>query len=94
MLKNDTLKNGTSRVGLYGSVPPPGVLDCILLYETQVQTPERGSSQVFLYERRLLLIDDITGTCHLFELNFPQDSNFQVEVRGTSRFLGSNLSRS
>ena len=24
MLKNDTLKNGTSRVGLYGSAPPPG----------------------------------------------------------------------
>ena len=24
MLKNDTLKNGTSRVGLYGSPPPPG----------------------------------------------------------------------
>ena len=22
MLKNDTLKNGTSRMGLYGSVPP------------------------------------------------------------------------
>ena len=22
MLKNDTLKNGTSRVGLYGSAPP------------------------------------------------------------------------
>ena len=22
MLKNDTLKNGTSRIGLYGSVPP------------------------------------------------------------------------
>ena len=24
MLKNDTLKNGTSRIGLYGSAPPPG----------------------------------------------------------------------
>ena len=23
MLKNDTLKNGTSRIGLYGSAPPP-----------------------------------------------------------------------
>ena len=23
MLKNDTLKNGTSRIGLYGSLPPP-----------------------------------------------------------------------
>ena len=22
MLKNDTLKNGTSRIGLYGSAPP------------------------------------------------------------------------
>ena len=26
MLKNDTLKNGTSRIGLYGSAPP-GILD-------------------------------------------------------------------
>ena len=25
MLKNDTLKNGTSRIGLYGSAPPPGL---------------------------------------------------------------------
>ena len=24
MLKNDTLKNGTSRIGLYGSASPPG----------------------------------------------------------------------
>ena len=24
MLKNDTLKNGTSRIDLYGSAPPPG----------------------------------------------------------------------
>ena len=24
MLKNDTLKNGTSRIGLYGSAPLPG----------------------------------------------------------------------
>ena len=24
MLKNDTLKNGTSRIGLYGSAPPGG----------------------------------------------------------------------
>ena len=24
MLKNGTLKNGTSRIGLYGSAPPPG----------------------------------------------------------------------
>ena len=24
MLKNDTLKNGTSRIGLYGSNPPLG----------------------------------------------------------------------
>ena len=24
MLENDTLKNGTSRIGLYGSSPPPG----------------------------------------------------------------------
>ena len=23
MLKNDNLKNGTTRIGLYGSVPPP-----------------------------------------------------------------------
>ena len=23
MLENDTLKNGTSRIGLYGSAPPP-----------------------------------------------------------------------
>ena len=23
MLKNDTLQNGTSRIGLYGSAPPP-----------------------------------------------------------------------
>ena len=23
MLKNDILKNGTSRIGLYGSAPPP-----------------------------------------------------------------------
>ena len=23
MLKNDTLKSGTSRIGLYGSAPPP-----------------------------------------------------------------------
>ena len=27
MLKNDTLKNGTFRIGLYGSAPPPP--DCI-----------------------------------------------------------------
>ena len=25
MLKNDTLKSGTSRIGLYGSAPPPEV---------------------------------------------------------------------
>ena len=25
MLKNDTLKNGTSRIGLYGSAPPGDV---------------------------------------------------------------------
>ena len=24
MLKSDTLKNDTSRIGLYGSAPPPG----------------------------------------------------------------------
>ena len=24
MLKNDSLKNGMSRIGLYGSAPPPG----------------------------------------------------------------------
>ena len=24
MLKNDTLRNGTSRIGLYGSAPPRG----------------------------------------------------------------------
>ena len=26
MLKNDTLKNGKSRIGLYESAPPPGGL--------------------------------------------------------------------
>ena len=25
MLKNDTQKNSTSRIGLYGSAPPPGL---------------------------------------------------------------------
>ena len=30
MLKNDTLKNGTSRIGLYGSAPPPGMIALIL----------------------------------------------------------------
>ena len=25
MLKNDTLKNGTSRTGLYGNALPPGI---------------------------------------------------------------------
>ena len=32
MLKNDTLKNSTSRIGLYGSVPPPRGFDTTLLY--------------------------------------------------------------
>ena len=27
MLKNDTLKNGTSRIGLYESVPPGGICE-------------------------------------------------------------------
>ena len=26
MLKNDTLKNGTSRIGLYGSAPPGDIV--------------------------------------------------------------------
>ena len=29
MLKNDTLKNDTSRIGLYGSAPPPGLFQCL-----------------------------------------------------------------
>ena len=29
MLKNDTLKNGTSRIGLYGSAPPPREIEAM-----------------------------------------------------------------
>ena len=29
MMKNDTLKNGTYRTGLYGSVPPPACSTCV-----------------------------------------------------------------
>ena len=34
MLKNDTLKNGTSRTGLYGSAPPPPEVYYALLVNT------------------------------------------------------------
>ena len=34
MLKNDTLKNGTSRIGLYGSAPPPPGLGMVSSYVT------------------------------------------------------------
>ena len=37
MLKNDTLKNGTSRIGLYGSAPPPpGVVHTTVFLDSSV----------------------------------------------------------
>ena len=44
MLKNDTLKNGTSRIGLYGSAPPPA--------ETMAQ-PSTGLTNIL---RRQLVV--------------------------------------
>ena len=43
MLKNDTLKNGTSRTGLYGSAPPLGFfyLRSIYLSLSKVETSFR-----------------------------------------------------
>ena len=37
MLKNDILKNGTSRVGLYGSALPPGLRCTKGLYEMKTK---------------------------------------------------------
>ena len=34
MLKNDTLKNGTSRIGLYGSVPLGGFHIVVMIVST------------------------------------------------------------
>ena len=34
MLKNDTLKNGTSRIGLYGSAPPGS---CIAVLNSEMK---------------------------------------------------------
>ena len=40
MLKNDTLKNGTSGVSLYGSPPPPGCLELTEI-DSQSETVEK-----------------------------------------------------
>ena len=41
MLKNDTLKNGMSHIGLYGSAPPPWML-LLLSRQKYVRTANAG----------------------------------------------------
>ena len=52
MLKNDTLKNGTSPVGLYGSAPPPRGWNCSHLVPVEFKS---GSPDVkhTIYEMHL-----------------------------------------
>ena len=52
MLKNDTLINGTSRIDLYGSAPPPGgdkseqlVVINTIEYDSKMETILQGKSQ-------------------------------------------------
>ena len=42
MLKNDTLKNGMSRIGLYGSAPPPSRVLFSLSRKKNVRTANAG----------------------------------------------------
>ena len=70
MLKNDTLKNGTSRIGLYGSAPPGGdnaVCTRMNTYLTERESLELLSNSKFIqekpkyYERRVK-ISVLSGT--------------------------------
>ena len=42
MLKNDTLKNGMSHIGLYGSAPPPPRVLFLLSRQKYVRTVNAG----------------------------------------------------
>ena len=47
MLKNDTLKNGTSHIGLYGSAPLPGVIRKLAVHKRTLEVHNVNFCKVY-----------------------------------------------
>ena len=57
MLKNDTLKNGTSHIGLYGNAPPPGL--CViwsLVFSASVKETQKNNTFHILILMRNIIV--------------------------------------
>ena len=84
MLKNDTLKNGTSRIGLYGSAPP-GISFAFLHLASFV-----NCVQVKIYLNRTVYTRR-TGkriTIHAYLLRTYMSKNFFFEAYQNKNFAG------
>ena len=84
MLKNDTLKNGTSGIGLYGSAPPPREQE---QFKSGAFSPaglvRDNFAEICLVERP---DDTFLDAFHVFESQGGTCQNFDRDARPT--FLG------